>query len=212
MFALKLSPIFLSELSSSSIRFHPPNFRYSSFNIPSSYYPCPFFSILFSQIFKSFVDFCSGWKRMAPTPKIGRPLCLFCVRFVFIGQGDQVLRILFTSIIRQWCTLSVNKPLNHQRLGNWFYIFFFLTLILRPNTSIPNPMILLILFLVVSGMVFGIWRLRQIQMQLQYPSCWEFWQWKSVDCHRFLWQRTLGTLIGLHVQASISLGICLGCR
>ena len=129
------------------------------------------FPFCFRKFSKCLSTFCSAWKRMASTPKIGRPLCLFRVRFVFIGQGEQVLRILFTSIIRQWCTFSVNKPLNYQRLGNWFYILFFLTSILRPNTSIPNPMILQILFLVVSGMVFGIWRLRQIQMQLQYPSC-----------------------------------------
>ena len=46
----------------------------------------------------------------------------------------------------------------------------FLTFLLRPSTLILNPMLLHIIFLVVSGIVFGIWRLRQIQTQLHYPQ------------------------------------------
>ena len=109
--------------------------------------------------FKSFVDFEAdenGW----------RPPRKLVVRCAFFAYA-------FCSSVRgtRWCTLSVNKPLNYQRLGNWFYKLSFPTLILLPNTSVPNPMKLQILFLVVCGIVFGIWRLGQIQMQLHYPSC-----------------------------------------
>ena len=46
----------------------------------------------------------------------------------------------------------------------------FLTFLLRPSTSILNPVLLHIIFLVVSGIVFAIWRLRQIQTQFHYPQ------------------------------------------
>ena len=67
--ALKLSPITPSELP-----FLSAFIRQASdihlFNIPATYYPCPFFSILFSQIFDSLSISWSGWKRIAPTPKL----------------------------------------------------------------------------------------------------------------------------------------------
>ena len=59
-----LYPVTPSELPPLS-----PFIRQAS-DLTATYYLCPFFSILFSQIFDNFVDFWSGWKRMTPTSKL----------------------------------------------------------------------------------------------------------------------------------------------
>lgn len=62
------------------ILFSPPNFRYTCiylFNIPATYYTCPFISILFSQILSVFY-FGADENRWRQPRKFGRPLCPFC--------------------------------------------------------------------------------------------------------------------------------------
>ena len=59
--ALKLSPITSSGMSFSSISaFIRQAINIHLINIPATYYPCPFFFILFWQVFDNFVNARSG--------------------------------------------------------------------------------------------------------------------------------------------------------
>ena len=68
------------------------------------------FSISFSQIFDSFVEFLSGCKRMIPTPKLWCPLC---IHFVIIGQWDRA----FSQCVVMHNVIFV--PIQHFSFQDW---------------------------------------------------------------------------------------------
>ena len=86
--ALKFSLITHSELSPSSTR---QASDIHLFNVPATYYPCPFLSI-----FRQFCRFLERMKTVGANPENPENLVVHCarfrIRFVFIGHWDRALR------------------------------------------------------------------------------------------------------------------------
>ena len=94
--ALKLSPITPSELSSSSIHFHPPSKLLTIFiciktsllhTILVRSFPLSFHKFL--AVLSIFEADENGRRQ---TPNFGRPLCPVCILSVFIGQWDRAFK------------------------------------------------------------------------------------------------------------------------
>ena len=89
--ALKLSPITPSELSSSSIHFHPPSKLLNTFIcIKTSLLHTIPLSVHFHFLFPNFWQFCRFLERMktddAKPPKFGRPLCPVCMYYALCSS------------------------------------------------------------------------------------------------------------------------------